>query len=45
MNTATEANSLRRVFKDKEAVAEISFQAQPGEIFGLLGPSDAGDRQ
>jgi len=44
-NPAIEANSLRRTFKEKEAVAGISFQTQPGEIFGLLGPNDAGDRQ
>ncbi len=39
---AIEANSLRRKFKEKEAVAGISFDVQPGEIFGLLGPNGAG---
>ena len=30
-----EADNLRRTFKDKEAVAGISFVVQHGEIFGL----------
>ncbi|HEY6409480.1 MAG TPA: ABC transporter ATP-binding protein, partial [Ktedonobacteraceae bacterium] len=37
-----EAHELRRAFKDKEAVAGISFSARRGEIFGLLGPNGAG---
>jgi ABC-2 type transport system ATP-binding protein len=37
-----EAHELRRVFKDTEAVAGISFSARRGEIFGLLGPNGAG---
>ncbi len=37
-----EARELRRVFKDTEAVAGISFTARRGEIFGLLGPNGAG---
>jgi ABC-2 type transport system ATP-binding protein len=34
--------NLRRSFKNKEAVAGISFSVQRGEIFGLLGPNGAG---
>jgi len=37
-----EADNLQRTFKDKEAVAGISFVVQHGEIFGLLGPNGAG---
>jgi ABC-2 type transport system ATP-binding protein len=37
-----EAVNLRRSFKNKEAVAGISFSVQRGEIFGLLGPNGAG---
>lgn len=46
MNSTTdvmiEAHDLRRMFKNKEAVAGISFTARRGEIFGLLGPNGAG---
>ncbi len=38
-----EADELRRSFKNIEAVAEVSFSAQPGELFGLLGPNGAGE--
>jgi ABC-2 type transport system ATP-binding protein len=37
-----EAVDLRRSFKEKEAVAGVSFSVQRGEIFGLLGPNGAG---
>src|SRR5579883_2634689 len=37
-----EVANLRRSFKNKEAVAGISFSVQRGEIFGLLGPNGAG---
>jgi ABC-2 type transport system ATP-binding protein len=37
-----EAHDLRRNFIDIVAVAGISFEVQPGEIFGLLGPIGAG---
>jgi ABC-2 type transport system ATP-binding protein len=37
-----EAIDLRRLFKEKEAVAGVSFTVQHGEIFGLLGPNGAG---
>ena len=37
-----DADQLRRSFKDKEAVAGVSFSVPHGEIFGLLGPNGAG---
>jgi len=50
---AIEVNHLRRVFratigvirrsvKEVVAVDDISFEVQPGELFGLLGPNGAG---
>jgi ABC-2 type transport system ATP-binding protein len=41
-NRMIEVNGLRRMFKEIEAVAGISFDVQRGEIFGLLGPNGAG---
>lgn len=42
-----EARSLSKVFRDRKlgpvsAVAEVSFECRPGEIYGLLGPNGAG---
>jgi ABC-2 type transport system ATP-binding protein len=37
-----EANDLLRRFNDFEVLAGVSFQVERGEIFGLLGPNDAG---
>jgi ABC-2 type transport system ATP-binding protein len=37
-----EATNLKRTFKEKEAVAGVSFRVAHGEIFGLLGPNGAG---
>ena len=42
-----EAQSLSKIFKDKKrgeirAVAGVSFKAQPGQIYGLLGANGAG---
>ena len=34
--------SVRKVFKDRVAVDDLSFDVQPGEIFGFLGPNGAG---
>ncbi|MBC8121071.1 MAG: ABC transporter ATP-binding protein, partial [Gemmatimonadaceae bacterium] len=36
------ANALQKRYGSKQAVAEISFEVQPGEVFGLLGPNGAG---
>lgn len=33
---------ISKRFGDKQAVAEVSFRVQTGEIFGLLGPNGAG---
>ncbi len=40
--TAIVANDLRRAFGTNEAVAGISLQVEPGEIYGFLGPNGAG---
>src|SRR5947209_6885861 len=37
-----EARHLSRTFGAREAVADVSFCVQRGEIFGLLGPNGAG---
>lgn len=33
---------LRKTFGAKTAVADVSFEVRPGEVFGLLGPNGAG---
>ena len=35
-------NNISKTFKDKKVVSEISFELNPGEIYGLLGPNGAG---
>lgn len=37
-----EARNLQRTFGTKEAVKEVNFTVQRGEIFGFLGPNGAG---
>lgn len=36
------ANNIRKSFKKKEAVKEISIELRQGEVVGLLGPNGAG---
>ena len=37
-----ETHGLRKEFGDKVAVAELSLEVRPGEVFGFLGPNGAG---
>jgi ABC-2 type transport system ATP-binding protein len=37
-----EVNHLAKRFGDIQAVADVSFGVEPGEVFGLLGPNGAG---
>jgi ABC-type multidrug transport system ATPase subunit len=43
---AVEVKNIKKTFQAKqevvEAVKDVSFQVQQGEIFGLLGPNGAG---
>ena len=35
-------NNISKAFKDKKIVSGISFEVNPGDIYGLLGPNGAG---
>jgi ABC-2 type transport system ATP-binding protein len=34
--------NVRKAFNEKPAVVDVSFDIEPGEVFGLLGPNGAG---
>jgi len=40
--TSVSVSNLRKSFSTTEAVKDVSFEVNPGEIFGLLGPNGAG---
>jgi ABC-2 type transport system ATP-binding protein len=40
--TAIEVRELRKVYGDNEAVAGVTFDIAPGEVYGLLGHNGAG---
>jgi len=42
MGPIVEVSNLAKRFGDTQAVADVSFAVNPGEIFGLLGPNGAG---
>jgi ABC-2 type transport system ATP-binding protein len=42
MSPVIEVRQLRKRYGDTVAVDDISFEVQPGEIFGILGPNGAG---
>lgn len=42
MKPAVEVNELTRTFGDFVAVDRVTFDVQPGEVFGFLGPNGAG---
>jgi ABC-2 type transport system ATP-binding protein len=41
-SNAIETVHLRKVFGDKVAVADLTLDVRPGEVFGFLGPNGAG---
>ena len=42
MAPAIVIENLKKSYGSTEAVKDVSFQVEPGEIFGLLGPNGAG---
>jgi ABC-2 type transport system ATP-binding protein len=40
--TTVSVSHVKKAFGDVQAVADVSFEVQAGEIFGLLGPNGAG---
>jgi len=41
-NLALEVNNISKTYASVQAVENLSFTVEPGEIFGLLGPNGAG---
>lgn len=37
-----EANNLKKIYKNREVVKDVSLNGKKGEIVGLLGPNGAG---
>jgi ABC-2 type transport system ATP-binding protein len=42
MNLTIDTHGLRKEFGEKVAVADLTLQVRPGEVFGFLGPNGAG---
>ena len=42
MSAAVEARGVEKRYGSLVAVADLSFEAEPGEILGVLGPNGAG---
>lgn len=42
MNAIVQVEGLRKSYKDIEAVKDVNFTVEEGEIFGFLGPNGAG---
>lgn len=42
MKIILEVDHLKKHYREKKAVQDISFQVEEGEVFGLLGPNGAG---
>jgi len=40
--TSIQVNQISKRFGSQQAVDQVSFEVEPGEIFGLLGPNGAG---
>ena len=42
MSSILSVHELRKTYRDLVAVADVSFEVEEGEIFGILGPNGAG---
>ncbi|MDK1011621.1 MAG: ATP-binding cassette domain-containing protein, partial [Actinomycetota bacterium] len=41
-NPVIAVKNLRKTFGSVEAVKDVSFEVEPGQVLGLLGPNGAG---